>query len=183
MLDLATDHHGQLALVVDLGAHAKMRDLVERPHEAVAELGDTTGTVGGHAALLGRTGAREAAAAMTVFGEPVDGARAAALGLAWAAVDDESVEDHALGLATRAGADPELARRTTWSLRTVLGPPPIPWPAALELERSGQMWSMRRKDLAADVRAGHLEATSGCSLSVLVLSVKSLVAVGRGGGG
>ena len=29
----------------------------------------------------------------------------------------------------------------------VLGPPPLPWPAALELERASQMWSMRRKAL------------------------------------
>ena len=53
----------------------------------------------------------------------------------------------ALELATRAAADPELARRTAASLRTVLGPPAIPWPAALELERASQMWSMRRKAL------------------------------------
>ena len=33
------------------------------------------------------------------------------------------------------------------SLRTVLGPPALPWPAALELERASQMWSMRRKAL------------------------------------
>jgi len=102
---------------------------------------------GGHGALLGRTGAREAAAAMALFGEPVDGERAAKLGLAWAAVDDAEVEASALELAGRAGADPELARRTAASLRMVLGPPPLPWPAALELERASQMWSMRRKAL------------------------------------
>jgi enoyl-CoA hydratase len=102
---------------------------------------------GGHGALLGRTGAREAAAAMALFGERVEGERAAALGLAWAAVDDADVDATALELATRAGADPELARRTAGSLRTVLGPPAIPWPAALELERASQMWSMRRKAL------------------------------------
>jgi enoyl-CoA hydratase len=102
---------------------------------------------GGHGALLGRTGAREAAAAMALFGERIDGERAAALGLAWAAVDDADVEATAVELAGRAGADPELARRTAASLRTVLGPPPLPWPAALELERASQMWSMRRKAL------------------------------------
>ena len=102
---------------------------------------------GGHSALLGRTGAREAAAAMALFGERIDGERAAALGLAWCAVDDGDVEETAIELATRAGADPELARRTASSLRTVLGPPAIPWPAALELERASQMWSMRRKAL------------------------------------
>ena len=104
---------------------------------------------GGHGALLGRTGAREAAAAMALFGEPIDGERAAQLGLAWEAVDDDEVDTRAFELATRAGADPELARKTAASLRTVLGPPALPWAAALELERASQMWSMRRKALAS----------------------------------
>jgi enoyl-CoA hydratase len=106
---------------------------------------------GGHGALLGRTGAREAAAAMALFGERIDGERAAELGLAWAAVEDAEVESTAIALAARAGADPELARRTARSLRMVLGPPPLPWPAALELERASQMWSMRRKALRPPV--------------------------------
>jgi enoyl-CoA hydratase len=104
---------------------------------------------GGHGALIGRTGARETAAALALFGERIDGVRAAELGLAWAAVDDEDVEGTALELAARAGADPELARRTAASLRTVLGPPALPWGAALELERASQMWSMRRKELSS----------------------------------
>ena len=54
---------------------------------------------GGHSALLGRTGAREAAAAMALFGERIDGERAAALGLAWEAVDDADVEPTAIELA------------------------------------------------------------------------------------
>jgi hypothetical protein len=52
--------------------------------------------------------------------------------------------------ATLDAADPELARRTAAALRIVLGPPPIPWPAALELERASQMWSMRRRSVEAD---------------------------------
>ncbi len=104
---------------------------------------------GGHGALLGRSGAREAAAALALFGERIDGARAAELGLAWAAVDDEDVEGTALELAARAAADPQLARRAAASLRTVLGPPALPWGAALELERASQMWSMRRKELSS----------------------------------
>jgi enoyl-CoA hydratase len=104
---------------------------------------------GGHGSLLGRTGAREAAAAMALFGESIDGERAASLGLAWYAVDDGDVEETAIGLASRAAADPELARRAAASLRTVLGPPAIPWPAALELERASQMWSMRRRSLGS----------------------------------
>jgi enoyl-CoA hydratase len=102
---------------------------------------------GGHGALLGRTGSRETAAAMALFGERIDGERAAELGLAWAAVDDAAVEGVALELATRAAADPELARRTARSLRSELGPPALPWSAGLELERASQMWSLRRKAL------------------------------------
>jgi len=102
---------------------------------------------GGHGVLLGRTGAREAAAALMLFGEAVTGARLAELGLAWAAVEDAEVEPTALALAARPGADPDLARRTAASLRTSLGPPALPWGAALELERAQQMWSMRRKSL------------------------------------
>jgi enoyl-CoA hydratase len=102
---------------------------------------------GGHGVLLGRTGAREAASAMALFGERIDGTRAAELGLAWAAVADEEVEDTAMTLARRPAADPELARRVARSLRAELGPPGLSWPVALDLERASQMWSMRRKDL------------------------------------
>ncbi len=102
---------------------------------------------GGHGVLLGRTGQREAAAAMALFGQPIDGARAAALGLAWAAVEDGQVEATARELAERPAADPELARRVARSLRAELGPPALAWPAALDMERASQMWSMRRKDL------------------------------------
>jgi len=100
---------------------------------------------GGHAALLGRLGGREATSALTLFGETIDGDRAAAVGLAWEAVDEPDVDGRARALAVVAGADPELARRSARSLRTQLGPPALPWPAALELERASQMWSMRRK--------------------------------------
>ena len=105
---------------------------------------------GGHGALLGRTGQREATAAMALFGERIDGARAAELGLAWTAVEDGEVEPTASALAARAGADPELARRTARSLRAELGPPALPWAAALELERASQMWSLRRRHLAGE---------------------------------
>lgn len=102
---------------------------------------------GGHGVLLGRTGQREAAAAMAMFGQGIDGARAAELGLAWAAVADAEVEPAARELATAPAADPALARRVARSLRAEMGPPALPWPAALDMERASQMWSMRRKDL------------------------------------
>lgn len=104
---------------------------------------------GGHGVLLGRTGIREAAAAMALFGERIDGARAAELGLAWAAVEDDEVEAKAAELAAAPAADPELARRVAKSLRAQLGPPTLPWPVALDMERASQMWSMRRKSLGS----------------------------------
>jgi enoyl-CoA hydratase len=104
---------------------------------------------GGHTALLGRLGPRETAAALTLFGERVTGAELAARGLAWRAVPDPDVEPAAIELARVPAADPELARRTARSLRSALGPPALPWAAALELERGAQMWSMRRRALGA----------------------------------
>ncbi len=100
---------------------------------------------GGHTALLGRLGSRETAAALTLFGERLTGAQAVERGLAWAAVPDAEVDAAALELAAVPAKDPELARRTAASLRTVGGPPALPWHAALELERASQMWSMRRR--------------------------------------
>jgi enoyl-CoA hydratase len=102
---------------------------------------------GGHGALLGRAGSREAAAGLALFGQRIGGELAVALGLAWEAVDPADVDARARELAAVPAADPELARRTARSLRTVLGPPALPWAAALELERGAQMWSMRRKRL------------------------------------
>jgi enoyl-CoA hydratase len=100
---------------------------------------------GGHTALLGRLGSREAASALTLFGERVTGAQAVRHGLAWTSVPESEVDHVAEQLARTPAQDPALARRTTASLRASLGPPSLPWPAVLELERASQMWSMRRK--------------------------------------
>lgn len=100
---------------------------------------------GGHGALLARTGAREAASALALFGEAITGEQAVALGLAWAAVPDEEVEPRALELAAVPAADPDLARRTARILRLEAGPPGLSWDAALELERASQMWTLRRR--------------------------------------
>ena len=78
--------------------------------------------------------------------DSVDGRRAVALGLAWEALPDGDVEDRALELAGRAGADAELARRAARSFRLELGPPAVPWPVALDAERAAQMRSLRRRE-------------------------------------
>ena len=89
---------------------------------------------------------RETASALSVFGQEIDGRRAAQLGLAWESVEEAEVEPRALALAAAAGADPELARATVRSFRLELGPPALPWPAALEVEKAVQMWSLRRRE-------------------------------------
>ena len=60
---------------------------------------------GGHTALLGRLGSREAAAALTLFGERLTGAEAAERGLAWAAVPAADVDGDRAG-ARRASRPP-----------------------------------------------------------------------------
>ena len=98
---------------------------------------------GGHFVILSRLIGREAAAAMALFGEEIDGARAVELGLAWESVDDANVEDRALDLAGRVAADPELARIAVGNFRTETATP-VSWEIATQFERPAQMWSMRR---------------------------------------
>lgn len=100
---------------------------------------------GGHFTLLDRLGGRELAAAVGVFGAEVSGQRAYELGIAWAAVDDDAVDERAFDLARTAAQDPALARRTVQTMRQELGPPSVSWPAAVEMERGAQMWSLRRR--------------------------------------
>ena len=102
---------------------------------------------GGFFVLSGRTAGREATAALGLFGEEIQGRRAAELGIAWDALPDGEVEARALELAARAGADPELARRAARSFRTELGPPMATWDLALDAERSAQMWSLETPGL------------------------------------
>jgi enoyl-CoA hydratase len=81
---------------------------------------------GGHFGLLAGRASPEAAAAAGIFGEEIS-------------------EQRAAELARRAARDPQLARKATASLRTELGPPRLPWAAALEVERGAQLWSLRRR--------------------------------------
>jgi enoyl-CoA hydratase len=99
---------------------------------------------GGHFVILSRLVGREAAAAMALFGEELDGERAVRLGLAWETVDDAAVEERAMELAARVAQDPELARVATANFRKETGPPHVSWEVATQFERPAQMWSMRR---------------------------------------
>ena len=48
-------------------------------------------------------------------------------------------------MAARVARDPDLARRMVASFRRETAPGGMPWDVAVELERSPQMWSLRRK--------------------------------------
>jgi enoyl-CoA hydratase len=128
-----------LALATDLRIVSRTARLLP----GFAQIGIHPG--GGHFTLINRTAGREAAAAMGLFGEEVDGERAVALGLAWATYDDEQVEPAATAMARRVAKDPALARRLVASFRHQTAGGGLPWAAAVELERAPQMWSLRRK--------------------------------------
>jgi enoyl-CoA hydratase len=98
---------------------------------------------GGHVWMLERLVGPQTTAAMTMFGESVDGERAVALGLAWRCVPDDELLEAAVALAGRAAAVPrDLMDRVHATVREA------PWHAdfetaiAVELER--QAWSFGR---------------------------------------
>jgi enoyl-CoA hydratase/carnithine racemase len=99
---------------------------------------------GGHFVILSRLIGREAAAAMALFGEEINGTRAVELGLAWESVDDAAVEGRALELAGRVAADPALARAAVGNFRKEVVNGAVSWDVAMQFERPAQMWSMRR---------------------------------------
>jgi len=100
---------------------------------------------GGHLALLGRAAGYRQAMALGVLGAPLSGAEAVRRGLAWSAVAPEELLETAMRLVAPAAADPELTRRVKNSAVLELGPPGLPWGAAIEVERGVQMWSLGRK--------------------------------------
>jgi len=102
---------------------------------------------GGNFLLVSRVAGREVAAGLSLFAQDIDGQRAAAIGLAWEAVPEAEVEPRALEIAATVAGDPELARAAARSFRAELGPPAVGWPAALEMEKGVQMWSLRRREL------------------------------------
>lgn len=100
---------------------------------------------GGHFVLAARTAGREAASAMGVFGETIDGDRAVGLGLAWDSVDADQVDARATELARTVAADPDLARAAVRTFRLETGPPGVSWEVGVQAERAAQMWSLRRR--------------------------------------
>jgi enoyl-CoA hydratase len=98
---------------------------------------------GGHAWLLERAVGPQAAAAMVLFGERVDGPRSAEIGLSWRCVDDGTLLDDAVALAARAAEAPrEVATRVKATLRQAPWQPDFEAAVTTELER--QVWSFEQ---------------------------------------
>jgi enoyl-CoA hydratase len=96
---------------------------------------------GGHTWMLERIVGPQTAAAMVLFGEAVDGARAAALGLAWSCTDDDALVDAAVAFASRAAKVPRaLTARTKATLHAVPFQPDFAGALATEIE--AQTWSL-----------------------------------------
>jgi enoyl-CoA hydratase len=110
---------------------------------------------GGNTWRLRRLTDLQATMALVVFGEVVDGARAAEIGLAWSCVPDDELLDAARTLAGRAAAGPpELVRRMK---ATVQATDAVTTSAeAVDLEIGPQLWSFEQPaftELLARLRA------------------------------
>lgn len=100
---------------------------------------------GGHLRLLGRSLGYQQAFALGVLGAALSGEEAVRLGLAWKAVPADQLVDVGLDLCRLAARDSELTRRIKRSATMELEEPGLSWPAAVEVERGVQMWSLGRK--------------------------------------
>ncbi len=97
---------------------------------------------GGHTWLLHHAVGPQTAAAMNLFGERLDGARAAEVGLAWECVADGALLPRAIELAAQAADVPrELAVRTKATLRATATMTAHDEALVHELEH--QVWSLR----------------------------------------
>jgi enoyl-CoA hydratase len=96
---------------------------------------------GGHTWMLDRVVGPQAAAAIVLFGERVEGARAVEIGLAWSCHADDDLLPAARALAARAARVPkQLSARTKETLREVPWQPSFEAALATEIER--QTWSL-----------------------------------------
>jgi enoyl-CoA hydratase len=114
---------------------------------------------GGHTWMLRRRVGPQAAAAMVLFGQVVDGPRAAELGLAWACVPDEDLQASARALAAvAAGAPRELvarAKATLAAMATVDS-----HGAAVDRELEPQVWSINQPAFQERLAAMQARITS-----------------------
>lgn len=107
---------------------------------------------GGHTWMLQRAVGPQAAAAMVLFGEVLDGAAAADRGLVWRCVDDGDLLPTALAMAAKASAaPPELAAQVKDSLRATAAIDRHD--DAVDHELAKQVWSMEQPFFAERLAA------------------------------
>jgi enoyl-CoA hydratase len=93
----------------------------------------------------------QGAAALTLFGETLDGVEAARRGLVWRCVDEADLLQEAMRLARRAARrDPELVARTKRTMTAALTVGDTA--TAIDLELEPQRWSMGRPSFLASLR-------------------------------
>jgi enoyl-CoA hydratase len=109
---------------------------------------------GGHTWMLQRLAGPQVAAAAVLFGEVLDGERAAKVGVAWRCVEDPVLVDEAILLASKAAEVPrELLLRTKQTLRLTAGMHDLvrddmtvdAHTEALEVELAAQLWSLTQR--------------------------------------
>ena len=114
---------------------------------------------GGHTWMLQRAVGPQAAAAMVLFGEVLDGEGAAGAGLAWRCVDDDDLLHAAHDLAAgAASAPPELTRRVKETLRAVVALEQHE--DAVDLELATQVWSLQQPFFAERLAALQARVTT-----------------------
>jgi enoyl-CoA hydratase len=107
---------------------------------------------GGHTWMLQRAVGPQAASAMVLFGQVLDGEAAERHGLVWRCVDDDALLDEAVTLAARAASMPrELAQRAKQTLAAM---PAVPThEAAVDRELEVQLWSTQQPFFAERLAA------------------------------
>jgi enoyl-CoA hydratase len=102
---------------------------------------------GGHTSMLQARVGSQAAAALLLFGETLDGARAQTLGLVHACVEDAAIVEHAQSLAERAAAFPrDVTAAARATLRMAAS---APFPDVLARELEAQADSLGRPEALA----------------------------------
>ena len=113
---------------------------------------------GGHTWMLRGIAGPQAAAAMVLFGEVLDGEEAAAAGLAWRCVPAEDLLDRAVSLASRAARIPTAlaaSAKSTIADMAAIGT----HPDAVERELLSQVWSVGQPWFRERITAAQAQVT------------------------
>jgi enoyl-CoA hydratase len=99
---------------------------------------------GGHLRMLDRQLAPSWPAAVALFGQQINAGNAVTSGFALQCVERAKLEDAMANIAAAVGTDPALVRKVTATYRATQQAP-LSAQGAVLLERSSQLWSLRRR--------------------------------------